>query len=172
MPMSHANSRFAGGAAREQQCLRTGRIGLAGAFCLLGLLSCAKGPVLPVGRWEGVYEAQDVMVAVRFEITPRGDFVLSAPDATDIENLSAGARTGLHRQLAETLAATWPQTRPRPLNFDGRLFRKPGAVAPQLEWDADKERMTAILYLGLHAPLRVDLHATPRFTHDPWKDGG
>ena len=44
----------------------------------LALLSCSH-PAPPVGRWEGTYESDDVMVAARLEIGSDGQVRVSAP---------------------------------------------------------------------------------------------
>ena len=52
-------------------------------LCVAVIVGCAhKQP--PTGRWEGAYETDDDMVAVRLEIAANGTIYLSAPDAMDI----------------------------------------------------------------------------------------
>ena len=43
------------------------------------------------------------------------------------------------------------------------MFRKPGGVAPQLEWDPDRKRMTMVYYSGNRNSVRVALSAVGEF---------
>ena len=137
-------------------------------LCLVGLSACSNSKTPPVGRWEGAFETPDATVTVRLEITSKGEIFLSAPNATDVENASADQRSAIRQRLANELAAGWSAIEARPLEFDGRVFRKPGGIAPQLEWNPDARQMTAVLYLGLRAALRVPLRPVTAFDSDPW----
>jgi len=141
-----------------------------GGLCLMALLSCAKSTTPPVGRWEGTFEAPDAMVAVRLEISPKGDIYLSAPDAMDIENVTEDERPAIRQRLADGLASSWGGVESRTLDFDGRVFRKPGGVAPQMEWNPDTKQMTVILYLGMRAAMRVPVHSVRDFSANPWSN--
>jgi hypothetical protein len=137
-------------------------------LCLTVLWACMRSPTPPVGRWEGTYEASDVMVAVRLEITPKGEIYLCAPDLMDIANSSGDERPAMRQKLAQDLVIEWGAVEPRSLEFDGRVFRKPGGVAPQMEWNPQSRSMTAVLYLGMHAAIRVPMHTVTEFSTDPW----
>ena len=137
-------------------------------LCLIALSGCSMAHNPPVGLWEGTYEASDVMAVIRLEISPKGEIFLSAPDAVDIQNTTADDRPAMRQKLAEGLAAGWSSVQPRPLDFDGRVFRKPGGIAPQLEWNPDSKQMTAILYFGMRSALRVPLRSVEAFSGDPW----
>jgi hypothetical protein len=141
---------------------------LAALVSVLCLAACSNTKVPPVGRWEGVYEAPDEMVVVRLEITPKGDIYLSAPNALDIEATPADQRPVMRAHLTDELVQSWSAVTPRPLDFDGRVFRKPGGVAPQMEWNPQSKQMTVVLYFGMHAALRVPLRAVSDFSQDPW----
>lgn len=139
----------------------------AAALCLSVATGC--GPSAPPsGRWQGAYESADVMVVTRLEIDSKGTVYLSAPDATDIGGASAEDRTAIKQRLTEGLSIAWAETEPRRLEFDGRVFRKPGGVAPQLEWDPDAKQMTAVVYLGMRDAIRVPLHPVKDFSANPW----
>jgi hypothetical protein len=133
------------------------------AFLALALSACAD-PRPPVGRWEGVYEDAGLIIAARLEISAEGVVRVSAPNAiTDGAYLSQAERSRLLGQLHSGLAASWPAVKPLPLEFDGTVFRKPGGVAPQLEWDPQDRRMTMIYYSGNRASVRVSLTAVGEF---------
>ncbi len=110
------------------------------------------------------------MVAARLEISPKGGIYLRAPDATGIENMPDAEKAAMRRRLADELASDWGGTRPRPLEFDGLVFRKPGGITPQIEWNPQTMRMTVILYLETRAALRVPMHRVSRFNADPWSN--
>jgi hypothetical protein len=148
--------------------MRTLSIMIAASLCLVAALACSNTKAPPAGRWEGAYEASDAMVAVRLEISPKGEIFLSAPNALDIEGTPPDARPAMRQRLADELASSWSSVEARPLDFDGRVFRKPGGVAPQMEWDPDTRQMTVVLYLGLRAGLRIPLHAVSDFSGNPW----
>ncbi len=134
---------------------------IVSGFCLAALVGCGRHEEPPVGRWEGTYAASDAVVAVRLEISPKGDIFLSAPDVLDVG--SDADRSAIRQRLSDQLAASWPSVQPRPFDFDGRVFRKPGGIAPQLEWDPDTKRMTAVLYFGMRSALRVPLRPVSSF---------
>jgi hypothetical protein len=143
-------------------------VAFVAGFCLLSVLACSGSKAPPVGRWEGAYEAQDVMVAVRLEISNKGEIYLSAPNASDIAGAAVEERPAIRARLADELAQSWSMVQPRPMDFDGRVFRKPGGIAPQMEWNPQSGQMTVVLYFGARAALRVPLRAVSEFSIDPW----
>jgi len=140
---------------------------LAAGLCLAVAFACSHSPP-PSGRWQGAYESRDTMVVTRLEIDSKGNIYLSAPDATDIGTAAAQDRAAIRRRLADGLSAAWGEVQPRQFDFDGRIFRKPGGVAPQLEWNPDQKTMTAVVYLGLHPSIRIALRPVSDFSGDPW----
>lgn len=134
---------------------------IVSGFCLAALVGCGSHQAPPVGRWEGTYAASNAVVAVRLEISPKGDIFLSAPDVLDVG--SDADRSAIRQRLTDELAASWSSVQSRPLDFDGRVFRKPGGIAPQLEWDPETKRMTAVLYFGTRSALRVPLQPVSGF---------
>jgi len=141
---------------------------IVAGLCLLAVSACSNTKAPPVGRWEGVYETQDVMVAVRLEISSKGEIYLSAPNALDIGATADQDRQVIRARLGEELAQSWSAAQPRPMDFDGRVFRKPGGVAPQMEWNPQSGQMTVVLYFGTRPALRVPLRSVPQFSTDPW----
>jgi hypothetical protein len=137
-------------------------------LCLMAALACSNTKAPPVGRWEGVYEAPDVMVAVRLEISNKGDIFLSAPNALDIGTSADQERQTIRTRLGDELVQGWSAAQPRPMEFDGRVFRKPGGVAPQMEWNPKSRQMTVVLYFGTRPALRVPLRSVEQFSTDPW----
>ena len=129
----------------------------------LSLSACADARP-PTGRWEGLYEDSGVIIVARLEIADSGKIRVSAPNAITGEGpLSPAERAGIVQQLQSRLATSWPAVAPLPLEFDGHVFRKPGGVAPQLEWDAGKKRMTMIYYSGNRNSVRVALTSVGEF---------
>src|SRR4051794_9420571 len=97
---------------------------LFGLLLALGLAACSK-PTAPVGKWEGGFEGGGDLVAARVEILPSGQVKIMAPDITN----AVGSREQINRlraQLAADLANGWSEVAPRPFDFDGTTFRKPG----------------------------------------------
>jgi hypothetical protein len=140
---------------------------LVAGLCLAMGFACTRAS-LPGGRWQGSYESRDTLIVARLEIDPKGNIYLSAPDATDIGGASDQDRAAIRQRLADGLSVSWGEAQPKRFDFDGRVFRKPGGVAPQLEWDPDQKSMTAIIYLGLHPAVRIRLRSVTEFTNDPW----
>lgn len=148
--------------------MRAHVVAIVAGLCLVAVSACSNSKTPPVGRWEGAYEAQDVMVAVRLEISGKGDIYLSAPNALDIGGASPEERPAMRARLADELAQGWNAAQPRSMDFDGRVFRKPGGVAPQMEWNPQSKQMTVVLYFGMRPALRVPLRAVSDFSTDPW----
>src|SRR6201996_5642138 len=136
---------------------------------LVTLAGCGK-PQAPVGKWEGGYESGGHLVAARVEILANGGIKISAPDVTNamgnreqIDNLRA--------QLAADLANGWSEVEPRSFDFDGKTFRKPGGVAPQMVWDKDTNQMTLELYIGANPAMPIPLRPVDDFHDNPFASG-
>ena len=133
----------------------------------LALAACTK-PMPPVGRWAGNYDSQGMMIDARMEIGGDGLVRVSAPDLENVTPSTDDERITVHERLASELAEGWDQVAPRPMDFNGKVFRKLGGVAPQILWDKDSQRMTLILYIGANPEIRVNLHPVSDFGSDPW----
>jgi hypothetical protein len=134
----------------------------------LVLAGCSKSHQPPVGRWIGHYESPVVMVVAWMEIAPRGDIKVSAPDLLDIGEPSDEQREAAHRRLANQLYDSWGDVQPRHYEFDGHVFRKPGGVAPQMEWNPKTRRMTVVFYFGMQRSIRIPMQPVKEFTEDSW----
>jgi|ERR1051326_8240436 hypothetical protein len=138
---------------------------LFAALLLAPVVACSK-PAPPQGRWEGGYQSNDTLIAARVEIGADGLVKVSAPDVTNLALTRPEELPVMRRQLAADLAAAWETVQPRPLDFDGKTFRKPGGVAPQMVWDKNSGAMTLELYIGANPALPVPLHAVKDFHDD------
>src|SRR5947207_2707528 len=138
--------------------------------CLsLGLSACSK-PKPPVGKWEGGYETGGDLVVARVEILPNGGVKIMAPDITN----AVGPRTRvdeLRARLAADLANGWSEVKPRSFEFDGKTFRKPGGIAPQMIWDKDSNHLTLELYIGARPAMPVPLRPVDDFHDNPFASG-
>jgi hypothetical protein len=133
---------------------------LASLAALL-LTGCAD-PEPPVGRWQGVYESGEAVIVARLEIAPGGAVRVSAPNAFgEVAGLTEIDRARVRTELSFGLSRAWPGITPLPFEFDGRIFRKPGGVAPQMEWKDGK--MTLIVYPGLMDTIRMPLQPVAAF---------
>src|SRR5579872_1486673 len=129
--------------------------------CLLAVSACSK-PSPPVGKWEGGYESGGDLVAARVEILPGGAVKISAPDITN----AGGSRDqveAMRAQLAADLSNGWSEVTPRSFDFDGKTFRKPGGVAPQMVWDSNSNQLTLELYIGARPAMPVPLRPVNDF---------
>lgn len=133
------------------------------------LAGCSK-PQPPVGKWEGGTESGGDLVAARVEILPSGAVKISAPDLTNAignrEQIDA-----MRAQLAADLANGWSNVTPRSFDFDGKTFRKPGGIAPQMVWDKDTNQLTLELYIGTQPAMPVPLRPVADFHDDPFASG-
>lgn len=137
-------------------------------LAVLALLAGCSKPAPPVGKWEGGYQSNSTLVAARVEIGPDGLVKVSAPDLTGLESASPERMAQLRQELAADLAGGWDSVAPRPLDFDGDTFRKPGGVAPQMVWDKKTGQMTLEIYIGANPALPVPLRPVPDFHDNPW----
>src|SRR4051812_17734082 len=140
---------------------------IIGGLCLAGLMACSNAKP-PSGRWQGTYDGSDVMIAARLEIDGSGNVFLSAPDAIDFPPPSDEQRASMRQRLSGELASAWGDVAARHYDFDGHVFRKPGGIAPQMEWDAATKRMTVLVYLERRPGIRIPMHAVSAFTDNPW----
>jgi hypothetical protein len=138
------------------------------ALCAAFLLaSCSKSPP-PVGRWEGTYEQNGNFIAARLELQPNAQVRISAPDVTDPSIDNDQDREAMEQNMADRLASAWGDVAPRPMDFDGTTFRKPGGIAPQIEYDSSSNLMTLYVYLGTHPAIRIPLRPVDDFSRNPW----
>ena len=137
---------------------------------LAGLLlgACSKELAPPQGRWIGHYETPQVMVVAWLEILPSGDIRVSAPDFLDVGDPTDDQRREMHKRLAYDLSEGWSEVKLRQYEFDGHVFRKPGGVAPQMEWDAGKKEMKVVFYFGMSHSIRIPMTPVKNFSEDPW----
>lgn len=135
--------------------------------CALFASACSE-PAVPQGRWEGVYEGADTMVAARLQIDGKAEIRVSAPDLLGIEGATEEARAGMRERLANELSANWDSVVARKMDFDGATFRKPGGIAPQMEWDDKYRKMTLVAYFGARPALRIPMRMVREFSEDPF----
>jgi hypothetical protein len=137
---------------------------------LLLVAACSR-PQPPVGKWEGGYENNGTIVVARVEITANGLVRISAPDITNLQNASPEQMAMQRSRLAAELVNVWADVEPRAFEFDGKTFRKPGGVAPQMVWDKDSNQMTLQLYFGANPALPVVLRPVDMFHDNPFAAG-
>ncbi len=142
----------------------------AAALAFLVLTACSK-PHPPQGRWEGGTATGGTLVAARVEIGPDGLVRLSAPDIVASEDTKPEQVQQMRDRLAADLAGSWSSVAPRPFDFDGTTFRKPGGVAPQMVWDKATNQITLELYIGAGAAMPVPLRPVADFHDNPWPSG-
>ena len=108
------------------------------------------------------------LVAARVEVLAGGQVRVMAPDITGLDLATPDRMAQLRQQLAADLASSWDGVAPRPFDFDGDTFRKPGGIAPQMVWDKKTNQMMLELYIGANPALPVPLRPVPEFHDDPW----
>ena len=141
-------------------------LAVVGAAVLAG---CSK-PQPPVGKWEGGYESGGDLVVARVEILPSGQVKVMAPDYTN----AIGPREQieeLRARLAASLVNGWADVSARSFDFDGKTFRKPGGIAPQMVWDKATNHMTLELYIGARPAMPVPLRPVDDFHDNPFASG-
>jgi hypothetical protein len=55
------------------------------------------------------------------------------------------------------------------MDFDGKVFRKPGGIAPQAIWDAKTGSMQLVIYPGAQPSIRIAMRRVGDFSADPWR---
>jgi hypothetical protein len=139
-------------------------------FVGLLLAGCSK-PQPPVGKWEGGTETGGVIVVARVEIAANGLVRVSAPDVTNISDAKPEIAMQERERLQAELVNAWPDVKPREFAFDGKTFRKPGGVAPQMVWDKATNQMTLEIFIGANPALPVALRPVPEFHDNPFGAG-
>ena len=137
---------------------------------LLLLAGCGKSQP-PTGKWEGGASTGGTVVAARVEIGDSGLVRVSAPDITNLDGARPEVLLNQRARLQAELVNAWDEVKPRPFDFDGKTFRKPGGVAPQMVWDKATNRMTLQLYIGANPALPVVLRPVNAFHDDPFGAG-
>jgi hypothetical protein len=133
------------------------------------LVACTPSKKPPTGRWIGNFESASVMVDTRLEILSDGTVRVSAPNFLNVgDDISEERRAVMHGRLADELGKTWSLVAPRKMDFDGRVFRKSGGVAPQMEWNPMTEKMVVVFYFGMQKSIRIDMKRVDVFGDDPW----
>jgi hypothetical protein len=139
-------------------------------FSLLLLAACSK-PQPPIGKWEGGYESGGTLVVARVEILASGQVKVSAPDLLNIPDATPEKMLQNRERLATELANGWSEVAPRSFDFDGKTFRKPGGVAPQMVWNEKTNQMTLQLYFGANPAIPVHLRPVADFHDNPFGAG-
>ncbi len=135
----------------------------------LGLVLAACGnPRPPVGKWEGVLDQPDALVAARVEIGPRGEIFISAPKFGRVHTTDAYQLAQFRTRLAEELSVGWSDVSPVTLDFDGEKFTRPGEAGPQMLWDNGPGRLILIVHLAPGDDRRVQLRPVREFSDDPF----
>jgi hypothetical protein len=142
------------------------RASLALLLAVVVLAGCSRH-VPPQGRWEGTYDSADAMVAARVEIDGKSYVRVMAPNAENVGD-NEDSRATMRQNLSAGLATGWATVEPRPMDFDGRVFRKPGGIAPQMIWDAGNKQMSIVVYLGVREPIQFRLQSVDDFSQNPW----
>ena len=140
-------------------------------FCLIALAGCSREVAPPAGRWEGAYDAGNTIVTARMEITDKGQIFVSAPNAENIASSSSDDRAAIRQRLAYDLVQGWDEVKPHQLDFDGKTFRKPGGIAPQMVWDKASNHLTLQLYIGSRPAMPVPLRPVDDFHDNPFASG-
>lgn len=140
-------------------------------FAGLMLAGCARHHQPPVGRWIGHYESSSVMVVAWLEILPNGSVRVSAPDLLDPGSPTDDQRQEMHKRLASDLSDAWGEVELRNYDFDGHVFRKPGGIAPQMEWNSLTRQMKLVFYFGMQRSIRIPMTPVKDFNQDPWLNG-
>jgi hypothetical protein len=134
----------------------------------VAVTAACSDPKPPAGKWEGGMERGGTLVVARVEILPSGQVKVMAPDIT---NLAGPQIVEYRARLAADLANGWSSVEPRDFDFDGKTFRKPGGVAPQMVWDKNSNHLTLQLYIGANPALPVPLRPVDNFHDNPWASG-
>lgn len=137
------------------------------AFLMVLLVAGCSRHTPPAGRWEGTYDSADAMVVARVEIDSKAGIRISAPNAENVGD-NEDDRAAMRQHLAAGLASGWDEVEPRTMDFDGRIFRKPNGIAPQMMWEAGKKRMYLVVYLDKRPGMKIPLRAVDDFSDDPW----
>jgi hypothetical protein len=150
--------------------MRKARFLISSLFVGLLLAGCSK-PQPPVGKWEGGIETGGIIVVARVEIGANGLVRVSAPDITNLPDDKPDVTMAARERLQAELVNAWPDVRPREFTFDGKTFRKPGGVAPQMVWDQPSNQMTLEIFIGANPALPVALRPVPEFHDNPFGAG-
>ncbi len=134
----------------------------------LVLVGCSEHHVPPTGRWMGHYESPSVMVDAWLEILPNGQVRISAPDLLYPGDPSDEERAEMRGRVASDLSDAWDEVALRRYDFDGHVFRKPGGIAPQMEWNAETHQMKLVFYFGTQHSIRIVMAPVKDFSEDPW----
>ena len=140
------------------------------AVLAAALAGCGKSQP-PVGKWEGGYDGNGLIVVARVEIDAAGVVKVMAPDVTGMAGAKPEEVLNARAELASQLANDWPGVTPSQFEYDGKTFRKPNGVAPQMVWDKDTNQMTLELYIGANPALPVTLRPVDAFHDNPWPSG-
>jgi hypothetical protein len=136
---------------------------------LVAATACSHHVKPPTGRWVGNYDTPDIMVDARLEILPDGKVRVSALDITNVGDVSDQERAALHTRLASELEVAWHKVETRQMDFDGKVFRKPGGFAPQMEWNPLTHEMKVVFYFGMQHSIRIVMQQTDDFANDTWR---
>lgn len=134
---------------------------LAATLFLLVLAACASNEA-PQGRWEGVSESANWLVAVRLQVDP-GNVIHASALSIRVTDVSLSERLSLAEKIRATMPGQWPQAVRSKVDFSNNVLKKAGGFAPLFVYDPKSRSMTFNFYADGKLSEHVKLHPVKNF---------
>ena len=137
------------------------RIGFIAALTLTWLSACGDTQA-PRGRWEGLSQSADWLVAVRLQVDPKNTMHSTALSVS-VKDISLPRRMELTRKIKETLVEQWPDAVVGKIDYSGNTITRAGGVAPLFVFDPKSGAMTFHFYAGGKLTEKIKLYPVKYF---------
>lgn len=131
------------------------------AMLSLLLASCGASEA-PLGRWEGVSESTNWLVAVRLQVDP-GNVIHSTALSINVSDTALPERAMLSDKIRSMLPDEWERATSSKVDFVNNVIRRAGGFAPMFVYDPGKGTMTFNFYGGGKHAEHVKLHPVKNF---------
>lgn len=131
------------------------------ACALVALTGCGAEEA-PVGRWEGISESADWIVAVRLQVD-KGNVIHATALSIQVKDTTLPERLSLTNKIKRMLPVEWEHAVRGKVDFRNNILRRSGGVAPLFVFTPTDRTMTFNFYAGGKLTKHVRLHPVENF---------
>jgi len=125
-------------------------------------LACCSREEAPPGKWEGMSQSSDWLVAVRLQVD-HGNIIHATALSVPVSNTTLPERMDLSRKIKAMLAEAWKDAPVGKVEYSGNTITREGGVAPLFVYQPAMNIMTFNFYGAGRLSERVKLYPVKEF---------